>query len=436
MRVRIKRCIIIVTTMIMTVSLFSCNTENNTKSSNDVIEENITEDTKEIEIWSHFSIKERIDSFNKAYPDIKVTEKIINYNDYVEEYLNALVSGDVPDVMIIDSSDFGNFNTVHGLENLDNERYNWNEYKNDFDKELIEVGKSLLDDSQLGIAYATAPYVTYYREDIMREYGFPSEPEELAKFMENEENYIAMAEELKKDDIYINQWPSDIIEVFYSASPYFDKDLNYLRDTEELERAINISNKMRSKNLISYKGIWKDEGLKNIKEGKQAMLFLGSWGGDQISQWVPEQEGKWRVTRLPFNIYGWNNSTILTIPKESKNKDSAWKFIEFLSFKDDYDGWGASVPGYLPLRKNPTAMSKENPFFNNQKDKAFYEEVIEKTEEYQPTPLDKKTMDIWVDLLNKCYEQEIDVETTRKMIKDTVEKELSDEIEIIKNNKK
>jgi len=54
-------------------------------------------------------------------------------------------------------------------------------------KDIWESNKSLDGKRLLAMTFLTSPVVTFYRADVMEENGFPSEPEELAKFIEKSE---------------------------------------------------------------------------------------------------------------------------------------------------------------------------------------------------------------------------------------------------------
>lgn len=364
----------------------------------------------EIVVWTHFPIDQRIEKFNEMYPDIKVKQEVFTYEEYTSKYLDALISGEVPDVMVIHSEHFGDFNSINGLDDLNSDIYDFAKYKKDFDKELLEVGKSLDSSKQLGIAYATSPIVTYYRKDIMEKYGFPSEPEELANYIESKENYLNIARTLAKDNIYLNQTPSELIHLINTSQPILNEKFEYQRNNDSVKEAMEISNTMRKESLIAYKSIWSEEGQEDIRNDKFAMIFLGSYGADQIKEWAPDQDGKWRVTRLPLGVYGWSNSTILSIPEKSKNKDGAWKFIEFISFLEDEGALTQSVYGYLPKRGIPSELELRNDYLGGQKDKAFYEDVLSKTEEFQPTPLDRIATESWNEIVTKELESNNDVD--------------------------
>ncbi|MGL4875863.1 MAG: extracellular solute-binding protein [Clostridium sp.] len=288
----------------------------------------------------------------------------------------------------------------------------------------------------LGLSVASAPIVTYYRADVMEKYGFPSEPDELAKFMEKEENWIKIGETLLKDNIYIMQWVAEIIRVSTSDMPYFNDKLEYVRNNEKFKKAIEIASLAHSKGFSPLTDIWSEKGQKLLKNNQIGMLYLGSWGANELESIVPEQKGKWRVTSLPFGNYGWNNATLISMAKNSKNKEAAWKFIEFYIFKYNDMGRLGSISSYLPFRNNSNTMAYRNEFLGGQKEQKLYEESMKKTEEYKVTALDYKAFKIWDNIFNMGVSEDKSADEIMRAISDVMEKEFIKEKEILLKQRK
>ncbi|MDA3730795.1 extracellular solute-binding protein [Niameybacter massiliensis] len=387
---------------------------------------------EKLTIWSHYGgWEEVIEDFNRQYPNMEVEVKVLPYEEYVSNYIDALVTGEVPDLMIIDSTDWANFNTLSSFENLSIEPYNASAYKKDFDPELWQLGKAFGGEELIGLSFATAPVVTYYRADVMEAYGFPSEPEALGIYMADPEKWLEMCRVFAKDNKYLSQWAGNAVWIAGLAGPCFDENLNFVRITSEFEQALGISQEVHKERLALYADIWMERGRQALRDGDLIMLYLGTWGANELQTLVPEQEGLWRVTRLPFNIYGWNNSTLMSIPKEGKNKEGAWNFIRFYNFEQDSAALG-NIPGYLPSRETQESLNHENTFLGGQKDQQLYYEVLSKTQEYRITPLDKKGFEIWENILNLSLDEEYTVDETTKMMQNAIEERLGKEIELLR----
>ena len=389
-----------------------------------------------IELWSYYEMGDVIASFEKENPGIKVNLTTFDYDEYELEYKKSLLkdTGD-GDLFIIDSNEFGEFNTIRGLEDLSKSDYTAMNYKDDFDEDLWEVGKSLDKSKLLGLAISSAPIVTYYRADIMEKYGFPSDPEELAEFMKDPENWLKIGKTLRADGIHIVQWVAETIKIATSNMPYFNENLEYQRDNDIFRDAITIARDARSLSIPAFADIWSDDGEKLLKEGKLAMLYLGSWGASELEGKVPEQSGLWRATALPFGVYGWNNASMISMAANSTKKEAAWKFIEYYVFKYNDKERVGNVAGYLPLREIEN-LDRENEFLGGQKEQKLYEDLMSKTKEYPVTPLDSEAFELWDNIVNDGIENGLSSDKIMENIRLQVELNFKDQREVLLNNMK
>ena len=81
--------------------------------------------------------------------------------------------------------------------------------------------------------------------------------------------------------------------------------------------------------------------FQDFASGDTPMFFSGPWMVSMIREQIPQIEGKWNVALMPqkktrTSFMGGSN---LVIFKDSKNKEGAWKFIEFLSRPDIQVKW-------------------------------------------------------------------------------------------------
>ncbi|MEG1004261.1 ABC transporter substrate-binding protein [Clostridium sp.] len=428
-----KNIIKVVTLFITFIFFVGCTstelTENNLNGKDNSKE--AKEEKVQLELWSYYDANKLIKDFEDKNPNIKINQKIIKFDYYIDEVKKGLTEENGPDILIIDSNQYGDFTSIDALEDMSKEQYGILKYKDDYDKDLWELGMSLDKKRLLGLPFASAPLVTYYRADIMEKYGFPSEPNELSKYMENPNNWIKMAKRLKDDGIYMLQWAAEITKIYTADMPYFDGQLKYKRSNEKFKKGIEMAKQVKEKSLIPYTDIWSPLGKEYLQNDKFAMLYLGSWGARELETMVPDQSGKWRVTTLPFGVNGWNNSSIISITKKCANKNVAMDFVKQNVFEQYDKEVVGSVHGYIPFRNNEDAVKKENKFLGGQREQGFYEEVMEKTKEYPVTPFDERAFKLWDRVLNEGLDEEMDSDKIMKNISDEIEKEFSKEREFI-----
>lgn len=355
---------------------------------------NLTENTGEKEdltIWTYFEgLEWSVRDFNQKYPSIKVKVEVFNYENYTDKCLKAIAKGEGADIIIFDSQHIEAFNGNEAMENLLELPFNAGQYEKDFTNSLWRLGMSFDGERLIGIPYDTTPMVTFYRADIMEEYGFPSEPQKLAAYMKEENNWLRIAEALKKDNKWIAQWATDPLKIYETGTGIFDENLNFIRNNSDFRKAVDITRKVKMQGLALNADIWSEEGQSALRDGRLAMLHLGTWGGSHIKGLAPEQSGRWRVTALPFGISGWNNSTFIAINSFSKNKEDAWTFIRDTALNTDrYYGEGV-VPAYLPSRNKLSNSSFKDDYYGGQDIAALYRKLTAAMKEPIVTPIDDK----------------------------------------------
>ncbi|MGE6228389.1 ABC transporter substrate-binding protein [Paenibacillus chitinolyticus] len=390
-----------------------------------------------LSIWTHYGgIENKAAKFKESYPDLSIDIKVIPYSEYTGAYLQALADGKPPDVMMVDSADFGNFSAIEGLEDLLQPPYQAGKYRNDFSPSIWESAMSADGNELIAFPLSTTPTVTYYREDIMRQYGFPSEPEELAKYMEDPANWLHMAKELREHNIYLTQWVNETVQLFERSEGIFDRKLNFMRYNEAFHKAVEIAKKVNDFGLEAHLDVWGDMGRKAVQDGTIAMMYFGTWGVEQIKEWAPETAGKWRETRLPFGLYGWQNSTNFLLPSNGVNKEMGWKFIEFAVTEYSKDGLSGAVPAYLPARGNAKELAATNPFLGGQKTYALHEDLMTRVREFPTTPLDAKAQEIWESEIASGIEKRLATKQIIADARDKIEQSLAKEKQILLNTMK
>lgn len=375
----------------------------------------------ELEIWSWFGFGDAIKQF-EAKNGIKVKEKIFSFYECDEEYMKALANGTGPDVLVFDSNFFGQYTVDNILQNLLEEPFLAKRYQDQFTG--WESGYSLDNMQLLSISYSTAPYITMYRADIMKENGFPSEPEEFGKFIEDPDNIIKIARKLKEQGKYIFQYPTDVTDIVGASMGHFDDDLNYIRGGDLFAKSIDMAQQAYDSELISNKNFWQDTGKKALQDEKLVMICLASYAMSDLEKYVPEQTGKWRVAKAPLGVSAWGSDSRLSINSQSEHKSEAWKLllhiVSTVSWTDNV------VPSYIPSQSNQGYLMQNKEFFGGQKVYPILVDHVKNMTQYKLTPLDKEAHDmyikgIWQSLI---YTENAYAEIER--IRKEVEKEVGD----------
>ncbi|NMB32894.1 MAG: carbohydrate ABC transporter substrate-binding protein [Clostridium sp.] len=388
----------------------------------------ITEPNEDVEIkfwtyndgWSTI-----IKGFESTHPKIKIKLEKFDFNQISSEYKKAISLGEGPDILLLDSAYFSEYTKEGYFEDLEGEPYLAGKYEDDFPRDVWESNRAINGDL-IAMTILVSPIVTYYRYDVMRDNGFPAEPIEFGDFIENPENLLTVATKLKKNEQYIFQTPSDLMSLLGSTKGFFDADLNFIRNTEQFTDMLDVSKQTYKSELIFGRSIFEQE--KQTDDGKElVMIFnMGSWGAGSIQEMMPGQGGKWRVTRPPLGVRAPASDTKLAINSQSKNKQWAWRFVEYIVTQQDGGENINMVSAYIPARKNMRVMLREDAFFGEQLIQPMFEELALEMRHYRHTPLDAEALQIFNRGVYEAIINDIDSEETMENIKNEAEERVKE----------
>lgn len=386
-------------------------------------------------LWTYYEGFEWIvEEFNKVNHNVRIRVEVFPSENYAQRCLEAIIRNEGPDLIVLDSPHIEVFNGNEAMQDLLEEPFSADIYKNDFTESLWRLASSFDQKRLIGIPIASTPMLTYYRADIMEQYGFPTDPEKLAEYMKDPNNWLNIAHALKKDNKYIAQWASEPIRIYETGTGFFNDKLQFLRNSDEFYKGINASREVKKSGLALNIDVWSNEGNQAVRDGKLAMLYFGTWGAEQIKSWVPEQAGKWRATALPFGVKGWFNSTIISINSTSKYKEEAWDFIRFSTLNaDNYYGQGY-IPVYLPVRNKSDDNGYKEPFLGGQETLKDYKKIGDSVREPIITPLDGKANEIWYANIDKSITNDVDPKEFIGGIEEEIMEKIEEDKEALLDN--
>lgn len=336
-------------------------------------------------IWNNSLDNQYIENaVSSTYPNAKL--KIVSFDGAdSDKLIKALASNEPIDMVTYYRENFGNFNSISGFEDLSQPKYDLESIKSLFSERELEHCKSFDDSKLLALPFPEFPMVTYYRVDILEKYGFPTDPEELGDYMSTLDNWLKIVKELKKHDIYAIQWNEELFQRALRCYAFYDDDMNLIVNNEKVRESLKATLEVNRLGLGGGYNVWGPDGAKAIKENKIAMMYINKWGENYLKGIVPEQAGKWRATRLPLNIYGYQSSSYASIVASSKYKTEAWEILKRYMY-NDYN--------FINMQRE-----NESEFLGGQKSMLLYEELINKIPLRYPTMLDDRDYSIFFDIL-------------------------------------
>jgi multiple sugar transport system substrate-binding protein len=200
----------------------------------------------------------------------------------------------------------------------------------------------------------------FYRTDLLKEAGYDKAPdnwEELyevsKKLAEREGNYGI--------SLMTNEVQQFFPFVWQNGGRILDDEGNIVVDSPEFIEAIEYYARF-FKEDISPKG-GGGNIIQEFASGYTPIYFSGPWMVSLTKQQTPQIDGKWDVALMPkkksrTSFIGGSNWVLFNT---SKNKDDAWKFIEFMSSHDTQLEWYnilASLPAVKSVWDEPALAEK------------------------------------------------------------------------------
>jgi multiple sugar transport system substrate-binding protein len=279
-------------------------------------------------------VEKVIPAFEKANPGIKVDAQVVPYPDFRQKLLTSIAGGTVPDLARLDIIWSPEFAALGALEKLDN-------YKG-FSTLKISVfpgplSTNVYKGSYYGLPLDTNTQVMVYNVDALKAAGV-SAPKTAAEF----KTFLTKLQ--KKQGDKVSQWGFAIPGPWnWNLLPWIWSYGGDITD-KAVTKASGYLNGPKTVAIISQINDWYKQGLIAPTVNQAG---LGSWEGVGAGQYAAIQDGPWAYPALksqysnvnlahaPFpagpagsiSVVGGENIAIF---KGSKNKDAAWKFLQFM----------------------------------------------------------------------------------------------------------
>jgi len=279
-------------------------------------------------------LEEILPLFKKENPDIEVELQQIPWSAALEKLITSIAGGILPDVAQIGTTWMSRLYVMGAFENLDKYIKNSSVVNlQNYFKGSLET--CIFDDGIYGIPWYVDVRVMYYRKDLYDEVGVqpPKTWDEM----------ISVGKKLTEIDkdgkvrsyAYTTSihWQEICPFIWQNGGDIMDLETKKINITSpEVREAIEFFVKLKKENLSPKIGLGIDL-VYAFRTGYYKSFFSGPYMIEILKKQTPEIEGKWSVALMPkkktrTSFVGGSN---LVIFKTSKNKELAWKFIEFLS---------------------------------------------------------------------------------------------------------
>jgi multiple sugar transport system substrate-binding protein len=350
-----------------------------------------------------------------------------------------------PDVAMIEGGYMGKFKDGSGLENLYDAPYNAKGMKKDFVEMKWNLAISADDKRLSGIPWDIGPATYFYRKDVFKSVGLPSEPDAVYKLMSTYDGILKVAQK-----VYIKgkRWLLPNAAYLYTWNfmnrDFYNEKLELQLDRKGTMDGLNAAIKMRKNGWdAKVTDMWTNEANAGLANGSILSVVAGGWYGGFLKSWVsPKNAGKWGVTRLPAGMpdSNWGGS-YLAIPSQSKNKEVAWEFIKYalvnansqntMFKKVDY------FPAYKPAWNDKSIYDAKDPYFDGQKTKALWVDISKHIKPVFSTLMDSTTDSTIYSTVNTGLNENKTaaqiVEMIKKAVSDATAEDREKNIEILQD---
>lgn len=375
------------------------------------------------------AFKAAMTGFNKQYPDIDVKLQFTDTTSHHQALSTSLVAGSgAPDVAMVEGAYIAQYRDSTALVNLLGAPYNAGELKNDFvafkwNQCYSSDGKNLD-----AIPWDIGPCAYYYRTDIFRECGLPTDPKEVAELMKTWDGVLKVAKAVcvSGKRWFIPDASYLYFELFINRD-YYDKKLDLQLNRPGDIDALNAAITVRKNKWDMNADMWSAEAYAAYADGSCASVFTGCWFGGFLKDDIdPNGAGHWAVTTLPAGVAGSNwGGSFLVIPKQCKHKDAAWKFIKYmLATKQGQNDMYNAVdyfPAYKPAWEDKSIYEKADPYFGGEKTGEVYIQIANELKPIVTTMMDTTAEGCIFSSVNAGLADNLDASAIRERVRSDIE---------------
>jgi len=347
--------------------------------------------TLKVNFWGDFGLEALKAQYEKDHPNVKISLNSGEFNAQHQDLQKKLVAGSgAPDISAIDEGFAVQFRGQadkfvnlldKGAGSYESKYLGWK-----WKQTLSADAKT-----QIGLGTDVGGLAMCYRTDLFKKAGLPTERDAVSALWPSWDQFIATGEKYVKatNKKFIDSG-TDMFNPILAQQP-----VGYYNEQDQLQMdagpKIAWDTTMKalkagiSANLVSFQPGW-DQGF---KKDQFAALPCPAWMLGHIQETAPDQKGKWDIAAIPGGGGNWGGS-FWTIPKQGKNVDEAYKFVEWMiqpAQQIEIFKTVGNLPSQPELYKDPAVLDYKKEFMSN----APTGQIFAKTaESLQPQYLGKK----------------------------------------------
>ena len=374
---------------------------------------------QEITVWAwEPTLKDVAKKFEAKYPNIKVNLQNVGTNiDEYTQLTNALEAGNgAPDVAQIEYYALPEYAIKKQLKELSGfGAKDYADYYTPGTWAQVQFAGGIY-----GLPMDSGPMAFFYNKEVFDKAGVD------ATQIKTWDDYYEAAKKIHAlgDNYYItnNSGDANAYQPFTAqawqagAQPWkVDGENITINMTEDsgMKKYIDFQQKLIDEGLVNTSiANWSDDWNRSLNDGTTASLVIGGWMPTNLESGAPDQAGNWRVAPLPQwnegdQVSAEDGGSALAMPEQSKNKEAAYKFLEFLTHGD-----GAQVmadngtfPSLKKILNDSDFQSVENEYFGGQQvNKVLCEAANLPVTEFQYLPYNPYAQSQYGDAIAPAYQ--------------------------------
>lgn len=351
-------------------------------------------------------------AFEAANPGITIKFEVVPWDNLLQKLTTDIGAGTNADLSIIGTRWLIDFVKEDAVEPLD--AFITPDFKGRFIETFLSP--SIMEGKTYGLPIAASARAMYYNKEILEKAGVANPPATWAELKDAAAKIKALGTDAAGFGLQGKEIETDVY--FYYAMWSQGAEILNADGTSGLGSPGALEAAKLYKSLIdeglTQKGVTSNsrEDVQNLfKQGKVGMMITAPFLSNQIKEEAPNL--KYGVAAIPAGptgargTYGVTDSIIMF--KNSKNKEEAWKFLDFL-FTTEQRAKFTQGEGFLPVNKEEAKMD----YYVNNADLAAFTALLPDARFAPVIPGWEEIAKITSDAMQKIYLGEGEPEATLK----------------------
>lgn len=293
-----------------------------------------------VDLFGSFGYKEAglYAAYEKANPGVTIKQTDTEDEaDYWKSLQTRLAGGGgLADVQGIEVGRIASVTQQQSDKFEDLKKYGADELRSKFAqaKRAAATGKN---GEVLGLGTDVGPEAMCYRTDLFKKAGLPTDREQLARKWSTWDGYLELGKQYKQKAPAKSAWLDSVgslysIMIGQEEKRYYDASGALIWETNPaLKTAWNTSVAAADSGLSAKLDQWSPQWNQAFAAGSFATMPCPAWMLGYIKGQAGDAgQGKWDIATLPGGAGNWGGS-YLAVPKAAKNKEAAYKLIEWLT---------------------------------------------------------------------------------------------------------